>query len=393
MKVNIIKFDHLGRGIGKLNEKVVFVSYGLPNELVDIQIVKSKKKYSDGRILKVIEKNPERINPVCPFFEHCGGCHFLHASYDLEKEFKINKAKELLGQCDGFYETKDLNYRNKVTLHIKDNKIGFYEEKTNSIVNIDYCYLLKDGINKIICKLNKIDLLKYNISQIIIKENQNRILMDVVGTIDEKFKDFFPDVDIIVCNNKVVKKKQDIIEKINDKVFVITSKAFFQVNKSGLENIYLIIKDFLKDKHVHNALDLYSGTAIWSILISDYVDNITSIEINKEACLNAKKNLKNNNIKNIKIINGDVKDYIDSFSNVDLVIIDPPRSGLDKKIRVYLNRINSKYIIYISCDMFSLKRDLEELNERYSVNKIILVDMFKRTYHCETVCILERAEK
>ena len=129
---------------------------------------------------------------------------------------------------------------------------------------------------------------------------------------------------------------------------------------------------------------------MWSILIRDKVKELYSVEINKEACENAKDNLKKNNISNIKVINGDVKDYIDSFKNLDLVIVDPPRSGLDKKTREYLKKINSKYLIYISCDMHTLKRDLDELKDIYEITEIDLVDMFKRTYHCEVVTILER---
>ena len=135
---------------------------------------------------------------------------------------------------------------------------------------------------------------------------------------------------------------------------------------------------------------MYSGTSLWGILISDYVKKVTSVEINKESCNNALINIQRNEIDNIKVINGKVEDYIDTFKSIDLVIIDPPRSGIDKKTREYLKIINSKYIIYISCDMFTLKRDLEDLKEIYEIKDISLVDMFKRTYHVETVCLLCR---
>ena len=95
-------------------------------------------------------------------------------------------------------------------------------------------------------------------------------------------------------------------------------------------------------------------------------------------------------VNNIEVINGNVEDYIDKFKNIDLIIIDPPRSGLDKKTREYLKRINSKYIIYVSCDMQTLKRDLIDLNENYKIDNINLVDMFRGTYHCESICLLER---
>ena len=390
MKLNILKFDHQGRGISKKDNKIIFINKALPEETADVNIINEKKNYCEGKVINIIKENSNRIKPICPYYDSCGGCNLLHMNYELEKDFKINKAKELLGRCDNFYETNNLNYRNKVTLHIKDNKIGLYEEKSNRIIEIDYCYLLDDLINKVINDLKKIDLKKYKATRIIIKTNQKKILLDIDSNIDNDFLNTFNYIDTIISNSKIVKGNGFIEEIIDSKVFKITSNAFFQVNKDGLENINKVIKDFLKNKKLNNVLDLYSGTSLWGILVSDYVKDITSIEINKEATINAKENIKKNNINNIKVINGDVKNYIDKFKDIDLVIIDPPRSGLDKKTREYLKRINSKYIIYVSCDMQTLKRDLADLTEIYEANSINLVDMFRGTYHCEVVTILER---
>ncbi len=390
MKVNIIKFDHFGRGIGRINQKVAFVYKALPNEVVDITVTNEKKNYFVGEICKIIKASEERVKPICPYYNKCGGCNFLHSKYEVEKAFKLNKGKELLGEIDSFYETKNLNYRNKVTLHVVNNKVGLYEEKSKQIVEIDYCYLLNDNINKVIKDLRKIDLSLYNIREIIIKSNCNKILLDIDSSINNDFIKKLGYIDTIISNGKIIKGNGFIEEIIDDKVFKITSKAFFQVNKEGLMNISKIIRNFLLNKKINHALDLFSGTSLWGIIISNFANQVTSIEINKEACLNAIDNIKKNNIKNIHVINGDVAYYIDKFNDIDLVIIDPPRSGLDKKTREYLKRINSKYIIYISCDMQTLKRDLVDLKELYSTNSINLVDMFRGTYHCESICLLER---
>lgn len=390
MKVNIIKFDHFGRGIGKVDNKVFFVDKALPNELVDISTISEKKNYSLGKIKKIINENKERIKPICPFYDKCGGCSFLHTSYDMEKDFKINKGKELLGKVDSFFETKELNYRNKVTLHVKNNKLGFYQEGSNEIVEIDYCYLLDNKINKVIKDLKELDLSNYKINEIIIKSNQDKVLLAIDSYVDDNFVNCFDYVDTIISDGKTIKGKGFIEEIVDHKIFKITPHAFFQVNKQGLENINRIIKKFLINKKINQALDLYSGTSLWGILVSDCVKSVISIEINKEATLNAKDNVIKNKIDNIQIINGDVANYIDKYKDIDLVIIDPPRSGLSKKTRDYLKRINSKYIIYISCDMQTLKRDLIDLKEQYMINGTYLVDMFKRTYHCESIVILER---
>ena len=387
MEVKIIKFDHFGRGIGYYNGKIVFVNKALPNEIVDIKIIKEKSKFYEGEIINIINESEERIESICPYYSLCGGCNLLHMNYELEKQFKINKCKELLGRCDNFYETNDLNYRNKVTLHVKDNRLGFYKEKTNDIIPIDYCHLLNDKINDVIKKLQKLDL--KNINEIIIKSNNKDVLLNIKGKLNINELHMI-DVNNIIVNNKLVKGNNYIEEIIHDKLFKLTSEAFFQVNKSGLLNIYNVIEKFLKDKKINNALDLYSGIGLWGILISDYVNNVTCIEINEEACQNANYNILKNNIHNVQVINGKVEDYIDRFNNIDLVITDPPRSGLDNKTKDYLKKIQSKYFIYVSCDMQTLKRDLEDLKDTYTVNEINIVDMFKRTYHVECVLLLCR---
>ena len=390
MELKIIKFDHFGRGIAKDSNKIYFVDKALPGEIVDVIVTQEKKNYNEAKLDKVIEKSNQRIDSICPLFNKCGGCNFLHTTYEEEIKFKKEKALELLGRCDHFYETKDMNYRNKVTLHVKDDKIGFYQERTHEIIKVDYCYLLDDRINRVINELNKISMSDYNITKIIIKSNNGKVLLDVDGIVDDFFITYFDDVDTIISNNKIVKGNGYQEEIIDNKIFKITSKAFFQVNKQGLENINRIIQRYLKDKKINKALDLYSGTSLWGILISDKVGEVTSIEVNKEASLNAIDNIKKNIISNIKVINGRVEDYIDTFNDIDLCIIDPPRSGLDKKTIAYLKKINSKYLIYVSCDMFTLKRDLELLKDNYIINEVNLVDMFKRTYHVETVCLLCR---
>ena len=390
MEVSINKFDHFGRGLGKLDNKVIFIDKALPDELVDIEITNNKKNYLEGKITEIIKESDSRVKPKCPLFNKCGGCNFLHTTYETEKNFKLEKGIELLGKVDKFYETKSLNYRNKVTLHIKNNKIGLYQENSNKIIEVDYCYLLDNTINKVIKDLNKIDFNNYEATRVIIKSNQDKTLLDIDSNIDNNFLNTFNYVDTIISNKKIVKGKGFIEEVIDNKIFKITSEAFFQVNKEGLENINKVIQDFLNNKTINKVLDLYSGTSLWGILVSDKVREVTSIEINREECLNAKENIKKNNINNIKVINGDVANYIDKFHDIDLVIIDPPRSGLDKKTREYLKKINSKYIIYVSCDMQTLKRDLIDLNENYKVDNINLVDMFRGTYHCEVVMILER---
>lgn len=394
MRCVVEKFDHFGNGLSKCNEKIVFIKRVLPKEEILYNVKREKKHFIEAEVSEIISSSIDRIDSICPYYNECGGCNFLHATYALEKEFKKNKAKEILGNYNKFYETVDINYRNKVTLHVKGRNIGFYQEKTNDIIDISYCYLLNDKINNILERLNKyIKSTDHEINSIVIKSNDKEVLLDINGNIDENFLNAFFDVDTIINNDYIIKGSGYLIENIDKYKFQISSKSFFQVNKSGLLNIYEIIKKYLGNNHYKKALDLYSGIGTWGTLISDYVDKVICIELNKSSIKDAFANRELNNINNMEIINGKVEDFIDSFLNIDLVITDPPRSGLDKKTKEHLMKIKPKRIIYISCDMLTLKRDLDELNKMYDIIEINLVDMFKRTYHVETVVLLTLKDK
>ena len=389
MIVKIEKLDSFGNGISHVNNKIVFVKRALPGELVEIEIYKEKKDVAFANIINIIEPSKDRKKSICPFYSQCGGCNFLHTTDEVEKEFKINKAKFLFNRCDNYYETENLNYRNKIVLHYKDSKLGLYNEESNDIVEIDYCYLANYQINEVIKSLKKFDI--GGDLDITIRSIDDDTLLSMDGKIDYVtfYRNTTDIVNTILDNNRVIMGKGYIYFYLNNYKIRLGSKAFFQVNIEGLNNIYKIIEKFIKNKKFNKALDLYSGVSLWSILINKFVKEIDSIEINEEACLNAKNNINENNIKNINIINGKVEDYIDQFKDIDLVITDPPRSGMDKKTIEYLKRINSKYIIYVSCDMNTLKRDIDLL-DTYEIIELDLVNMFKKTYHCEVVTILER---
>lgn len=389
MKVKIRNFDHLGNGIGKLDDKVVFVKRALPEEVVSLKIESSKKNYSFASIVDITKKSNDRVESICPYYQECGGCDFLHANKEIERDFKINKAKDLIGVNPKFFETCDYNYRNKVVLHGSGNKLGFYKEKSNDIIDIDYCYLLNDEINKVIKELKQfIKEEKALIEEVMIRFGDG-LLVDIKGNLNDKIIDKLMFVDTIIINGEIKKGEGFITKKLLDYQFRISSKSFFQVNYLGLEKIYDILKLNLKEKY-HLGLDLYSGTSVLGILLSSFCEKVLSIESNSSATSDALSNIKNNQISNIEVINDKVENVIDKLKDVDLIIVDPPRSGLDKETISYIKKINPKTLIYISCNMITLKRDLDELKDKFDFVDISLVDMFPRTYHVECVSVLHR---
>ena len=390
MQIKIDDFDDLGNGLGKIDNKVCFVNKGLPNEVLNIEITKNTKSYINAKINKIIAPSKERLKPICPFYDVCGGCNFLHATKYLENEFKIQKGKKFLGSINKLYETIEFNYRNKVIFHVKKGEIGFYKTNTNQLIKINYCYLLDDEINKILELFNKHVDNNFT-GEILIRVNSlKETLVSITG--NYQYTNILINSNLInnlIYNSKVLKGNNYFLEYINDYKFKVSYLSFFQVNHQGLENIINILSNFLKDKNINIALDLYSGTSVLGIIMARYVQKVISVEEVKVATLDALENKKLNKINNLEVINGKVEDYIDTFKNIDLVVVDPARRGLDKKTINYLKTIKSNYLIYIACKMDSLKRDLYDLKEIYDVSSINLVDMFPRTNHVESVCVLK----
>ena len=215
-----------------------------------------------------------------------------------------------------------------------------------------------------------------------------KIIMDEIFGI----KNFKNDITRIKCNPKNFSRKaygniKDLILFYSKTDTPIWNEPFMQYSEEDIAKLYKKIKDYTK--YAHNILDLYCGTGTIGIFLSQIATSVVGIEVVEDAVIAAKSNADINNVENIKFICGRVEDYIDGFNNIDLIIVDPPRSGLDKKTIDNVKRINPKEIIYVSCDPMTLVRDLKELEEDYLIKEITPVDMFSNTHHVECVCVLK----
>ncbi len=391
--MEIVKYDHNGRGIGYLNNKIVFVSNTIIGEDVEVKIIEDKKNYSVGEVINYNKKSDLRVNNLCPYFNICGGCDIMHLPYLEQLKFKQNKIKEIINKFYGediiikdiIYD-KEYYYRNKVSLKV-NNKVGYFKKNSHDIVNIDKCILLDEDINKVIEILNKIDL-KSN-KNIIIRRNTSGLMIIFESPINyDLIKDY---VSSIYLNDKKI--YGDILyDEMNGLKFIISPNSFFQVNKYNTINLYNKILDYCDLKGDETVLDLYCGTGTIGSFVSLKCKKVIGIEINESSIKDANINKEINKLNNINFICGDsgkiLKD--NKYKNIDIVVVDPPRSGLsDLSIEEILN-INPKKIVYTSCDPVTLARDLKKLSEKYKVMELTPVDMFPHTYHVESVCVLER---
>ncbi len=395
----IEKLDHFGRGIVEIDGKKIFVENALIDDEVCISIVKDKKTYSVAKVSKYIKKSPLRRDEICPRSDMCGGCDILELSYRNQLEFKEKKVKEIISRnidkniiIKPIIYSDDLNYRNKITLHVKNRSVGLYQKNSNEIIEINHCYLVDDRINKIIERVSDfIKNEKHNLNQITIKVTSlNEVMIVFDGVVDEDLiMKHFGVVSSIFINNKCIKNKY-IKEKLGEYEFLLSKESFFQVNRYTTIKLYNKIVEIIKDKNIGKALDLYCGTGTITISVSKYVKNIIGIEEVSDAVESANENKRINNIDNVEFICDKVENKIDSFNNIDLIMVDPPRSGLSNSVVQNIIKINPKQIIYVSCDIMTLVRDLNILKEKYNILEITPVDMFPNTYHCENVCVLER---
>lgn len=396
MKAKIEKLDHFGRGITYIDGKICFVTNALQEEIVELKIIKETKKYYLGEAIDYIELSSDRVIEKCPYFNICGGCHLQHLSYHKENEYKQEKVKELLRQISRLdVNVKEIEYqepryyRNKVTLHGFDHKLGYYKSGTNELIEINSCNLLDKKINKLIPILQ--EMAKTNdIEEVVIRvdNNSERLMVKLKGTI----VDISPleAVDVLIINNEIITEDKQIISEIGNRRYYLSLDSFFQVNKFLTEKLYDEVKKTVALTRPDTVLDLYCGAGTIGIYVLEFAKEVIGIDCSKSNINDANQNKVLNNITNIKFICDKVENVIDSFpSNIDLIIVDPPRAGLDNKTILNLKRINAKEIVYISCDPVTLARDLKELSQDYQIQYIKPFNMFPRTYHVECVCVLK----
>ena len=378
-KVTILKQDHFGRGITKVDDKLIFVEKALPQEECVIDIYQNKKKYSLAKITDLIKVSSNRIMPSCPYYDICGGCHIMHENLTEQLAFKRQKVKEIL---EKFAKVKDIkisdivhvnsfNYRNKIILHGQKGKLGFYKEQTHEIVPIAECLITKNEINEIYNQVQNYLLANKDeeIDKLMIRTTStNEKMIALTGNVNiDKFISSFNNVNSIYINSNLVLGKKFITEEVFNLKFKVYPDSFFQVNYDMMIELYKKIQTFYKDKNYANVLDLYCGTGTIGMIISNYVENIVGVEVIESSIKSALECKKENNINNISFKCGKVEELIDEFDSVDSIIVDPPRKGLDKHSINTILKLNPKSIIYVSCDPVTMARDLKALSDKYNI--------------------------
>lgn len=388
MIVKIDKLSHDLRGITKIDNKITFIPKTLPEEVVNIRITKQKKKFNEGCLTTIIEESKDRVKYICPYYDICGGCDTGHILYSKSIMYKKDMVVDIFKRyCDMdvdmdiVYDDDNIyNYRNKITLRVNDGKLALVGE---SLVNIDYCYLVNDNINKVIGILNGICL--DGIDEVIIR-GTDEIMVIIKGNIDnDKLIQILKDnVSSIFINGVKVFGNDYVMINVGNYRYAVYPDSFFQVNTKMISMLYDKVLEFAGrgDK----LLDLYCGAGTIGIYLANNFNSVRGIEQNESAIKGANLNKGINDIKNISFVCEKASDINEIVE--DVVVVDPPRSGLDSTTikRILDSRIER--LIYVSCNPITLARDINILKDKYNLVSISLFDMFPNTSHAECVCLL-----
>ncbi|MCH1548030.1 MAG: 23S rRNA (uracil(1939)-C(5))-methyltransferase RlmD [Flavobacteriaceae bacterium] len=459
-KITIEKVGSKGKTISSANDgKTIIIDGGAPGDIVDLITYKKRKSYYQAKITQFHKYSKIRTQPVCEHFGVCGGCKWQHIEYEQQLKFKENEVYNNLKRI-GKVDIEEIvpikkassqyNYRNKMEYSfsdsrwlsveeinsnkkiIKKNALGFHiPGMWNKVVDIKKCFLQEDYTNKIRNEIKEFSI-KNNISffnykdsvgdlrTLMIRTSSTGELMvllqffnndeDKIKLLLNHIKNTFPDINslLYVINNKANDTIYDqeikcfygnhfISEKMNELVFKIYAKSFYQTNSNQAYELYKIVEEFGQFNKNEIVYDLYTGTGTIGIFIAKYVKKIIGIESVPDAIKAAKENAKRNNISNCNYFVGDMKtvfnsEFIKKNGIPNTIITDPPRDGMHKKVVGEILKLLPQKIIYVSCNSATQARDLELLKNQYRIIKSQAVDMFPQTHHVENVVLLKKKE-
>ncbi len=432
-EIAITSLGASGEGVGTIEGFTVFIEGALPGETVKAKLTVLKKNYGKGELLEILKKSEDRVIPVCPLFDRCGGCQIMHLSYEGQLKVKKQKVYDALTRIgkltditveDCVPSPQKLHYRNKMQLPVTSTEgaltIGLFEKMSHTVVPVDECHIhCEEGekVYKNICTLlQKSDILPYDrisgkgelrhlIMKTAVNSGKTLVIFVSAGEKTEKFKSLAaelikisPNIEGIVLNihreqtNFVTGHKWMTLfgegrlsETICGLHFHISPASFFQVNTLQAENLYKAVTECADIDAETSVLDAYCGVGTFSLIAAAKAKKVVGIECVPEAIADAKENAKNNGITNCTFVCGTTEELIKAHSSCDVVILNPPRKGCEKIVLETLLKTEPKRIVYVSCDPATLARDLALLTPKYTIEAIRPFDMFPQTMHVETV--------
>lgn len=413
--IEIKQLDDKGRGIaGNL-----FVKFTYPGDVIEVVPLNHRRK--TGKLTKLVKASPHRQEVPCPHFGKCGGCSWHGLKYESQLKFKEDKVRSLFGECSPIIPSPEKHfYRNRMDYAFGQNFTLGLRSGRFEVVNVDKCWLTSEKSNAILNRLRyfaswkKLAAHKEGIMRhAVIREGINvdnaiiNILTSDKGEFPledlwEKVQDLVQGVTWSINMSPADRSYGEIqksfgqdyyMESLNGIKFKVPVQSFFQTNSKQAETLLKIVKDFAEHEGGESILDLYSGTGSIGLYLADKAKKVIGVEENEAAVELSKHNAELNNIKNFSSIAGKAEKVIkDLEGKFDTIILDPPRPGVHKKVLNKIGEIKPAKIVYVSCNPFTQKHDVEILKEfGYKIEKCQPLDMFPHTPHIENVILLKQS--
>jgi 23S rRNA (uracil1939-C5)-methyltransferase len=440
--VDIIDNGFQGEGIAKIDGFTIFIPNAIKGEKIKILIVKVLASHAFGKIIEIIKQSDHREESDCTTYKRCGGCSLRHIKYNETLKIKQNAVQSLVNKTlenklkveETLGMDKPYHYRNKAQYPIGLNKegkpvIGVFANRTHEIIPIETCYIQNkqsEEIAKYIFnflvnhKIKVYDeksgkgLVRHIVTKIGIKTNEVMCIIVINGNelpyedilvneLTHKFENIksiikninTKNTNVILGNENINLYGNGYIKDIlGDFIFKISPMSFYQVNPVQAEKLYNIGVELADINKNDIVFDLYCGIGTISLFMSKFAKEVYGVEIVDEAIVAAKENACINNVTNTKFIAGDVEKVLDDLVNVkkiipDIIMLDPPRRGLDNTSIENIRKVSPKKVVYISCNPATLVRDLAKLEDIYNIKSIKPVDMFPFTSSVECCAVLE----
>lgn len=448
--IESIGFPNKGKVVVAGEEDFAMVKNGIPGQKIRFSVNKKRQGKVEGRLLEVIEPSPLEMDSPCPHFGQCGGCNYQTLPYEEQRKIKEKQVYQMMDQAvQGDYIWEGVapspitsRYRNKMEFSFgdeyKDGPLALGMHKRGSfhdIVTVDECQIVDEDFRLILKRtleyaresglpyyhrMRHEGFFRHLLVRKAIKTQE--ILVDIVTTTQENYIERFDMkawadsllelplkgkitgilhtkndsvADVVKDEGTSVIFGQDFFyEELLGLKFKITPFSFFQTNSLGAEVLYEKAREYIGDTKDKVVFDLYSGTGTIAQVLAPVAKRIVGVEIVEEAVVAARENAKLNGLSNCSFWAGDVLKVIDELGEVpDLIMLDPPRDGVNPKALEKIIRFGVDRMVYIACKPTSLARDLEMLQGRgYKVEKIACVDLFPGTVHVETLCLLSKSK-